>query len=349
MISRMPLYYKNFKCTASECSDNCCIGWEIDIDDSTASFYDSVQGDFGERLRKNIAKGECDSFILGENERCPFLNEKNLCDIIINLGEDKLCHICTHHPRYYEWIGNVREGGIGLCCEEAARIILSHNQPFDFYECEIGGDSDCEEYSPDEKLTELIYSARNVIIRHLENTDIPLENAIADVWEYSCYVQQLIDNGDYTIPAIESSDCTAAPDIKQLLITLSGLEINNPRWLSYLEELIRSHKDNCFILPDTEPYLRKIAVYFVWRYLIKAVFDEEIIPKIYLMAVSIFVTGYMLCQKEAPLSLEDCALLFKDYSKEIEYSEDNLSAVFDMAYNNPSFRLVKAIENPPHQ
>ncbi len=340
MISRMPLYYKEFRCTASECSDNCCIGWEIDIDESAASFYSSVQGSFGDRLRKNIAKGECCSFILGENERCPFLNENNLCDIIINLGEDKLCHICTHHPRYYEWIGNVREGGIGLCCEEAARIILSHNQPFGFYECEIDDDSDCEESSPDEKLTGLIYSVRNTIIRHLENTDIPLEKAIADVWEYSCHVQELIDNGDYSLPSITSSDSIAVPDIKKLLMTFTTLEVNNPRWFSYLEELIRHHKDNRFVTADTEPYLRKIAVYFVWRYLIKAVFDEEIISKIYLMAVSIFVTGYMLCRKATPLSLEDCALLFKDYSKEIEYSEDNLSAVFDSAYDNPSFCLI---------
>lgn len=340
MISRMPLYYKEFKCTASDCSDNCCIGWEIDIDDSTASFYDSVQGSFGDRLRKNIAKGECDSFILGENERCPFLNEKNLCDIIINLGEDKLCHICTHHPRYYEWIGNVREGGIGLCCEEASRIILSYNQPFDFYECEIADDLCSDGFVPDEKLTELICSVRNNIIRHLENPHIPLENAIADVWEYSCYLQELIDNGDYTLPPVKSCNATAVPDIKKLLMTLTTLEINNPRWLSYLQELIRNHSDNRFVTAETEPYLRKIAVYFVWRYLIKAVFDEEIISKIYLMAVSIFATGYMLCQKGAPLSLEECALLFKDYSKEIEYCEDNLSLIFDSAYDNPTFSII---------
>ncbi|MBR4096569.1 MAG: flagellin lysine-N-methylase, partial [Oscillospiraceae bacterium] len=106
MILRMPEYYKNFTCTADRCSDNCCIGWEIDIDSNTAAYYDSVTDDFGTKLRKNISKTNPKSFILSENERCPFLNDRNLCEIILTLGGDKLCNICTEHPRYYEWFGN---------------------------------------------------------------------------------------------------------------------------------------------------------------------------------------------------------------------------------------------------
>ena len=45
---------------------------------------------------------------------------QHLCRTILTLGEEKLCNICTEHPRYYEWFGSVKEGGIGLCCEEAA-------------------------------------------------------------------------------------------------------------------------------------------------------------------------------------------------------------------------------------
>ena len=48
-----PAYYKDFRCIASECSDNCCIGWEIDIDEKSAAFYRSVGGDFG--CRKKIS------------------------------------------------------------------------------------------------------------------------------------------------------------------------------------------------------------------------------------------------------------------------------------------------------
>ena len=123
----MPSYCAAFKCSADRCSDNCCIGWEIDIDERTADFYSRVKGDFGARLEENIAHGECSSFIL-KGERCPFLNEKNLCDIIINLGEEHLCQICTDHPRFRNFFDSRIEIGLGLTCEEATRLILSQKE-----------------------------------------------------------------------------------------------------------------------------------------------------------------------------------------------------------------------------
>lgn len=45
---RTPGYYKNFHCISSECKDNCCVGgWQIDIDEETAEYYSTVNGDFG--------------------------------------------------------------------------------------------------------------------------------------------------------------------------------------------------------------------------------------------------------------------------------------------------------------
>ena len=70
----MPKYYDKFKCIADKCTDNCCIGWEIEVDSSTNEFYNKVPGKFGKKLRENIKDG---CFILGEDERCPFLNSKN--------------------------------------------------------------------------------------------------------------------------------------------------------------------------------------------------------------------------------------------------------------------------------
>ena len=32
---RRPSYYRQFRCIGSDCTDNCCIGWEIDIDPET--------------------------------------------------------------------------------------------------------------------------------------------------------------------------------------------------------------------------------------------------------------------------------------------------------------------------
>ena len=48
---RRPAYYKAFRCIGSDCTENCCIGWEIGIDPDTAAFYDSFPGETGDWLR----------------------------------------------------------------------------------------------------------------------------------------------------------------------------------------------------------------------------------------------------------------------------------------------------------
>ena len=35
----VPPYYREFKCKAGDCRDSCCIGWELDIDESSYQRY----------------------------------------------------------------------------------------------------------------------------------------------------------------------------------------------------------------------------------------------------------------------------------------------------------------------
>ena len=93
-----PHYYPLFACTADKCRHNCCIGWEIDIDQDTLSYYDALGGEMGDRLARSISREcTCASFILDEEERCPFLNDKGLCDIEItvsnSLGNEMECYL----------------------------------------------------------------------------------------------------------------------------------------------------------------------------------------------------------------------------------------------------------------
>ncbi len=124
-----PDYYKKFKCIADKCKHNCCIGWEIDIDEDTMYLYNSLDGEFAQRIRGNI-EGDVPHFNLKDGNRCPFLNESGLCDIICELGEDAICDICYMHPRFCNFYDNHTEVGLGLCCEEAVRIILTEEEKF---------------------------------------------------------------------------------------------------------------------------------------------------------------------------------------------------------------------------
>ena len=124
-----PDYYPAFQCIASSCGHTCCAGWEIDIDPESLSRYDRLTGAFGERVRKSICREDTPNFILTEDGRCPLLNGDNLCALILHEGEGALCQICRDHPRFRNYFSCRVEMGLGLVCEEAARLILSWPRP----------------------------------------------------------------------------------------------------------------------------------------------------------------------------------------------------------------------------
>ena len=117
-----PDYCKDFVCKAAECTHTCCAGWVIGIDgDSLARFMKDPD------VKDKIEDG---CFVLRDDGRCPFLRDDNLCDMIINHGEDYLCDICREHPRFYNTFEDHIEGGIGLVCEEACRLVLGADGQF---------------------------------------------------------------------------------------------------------------------------------------------------------------------------------------------------------------------------
>lgn len=119
-----PDFYDNFKCIADKCHHSCCVGWEIDIDEDSYEYYMGIEGELGEELRRNISAEPEPHFCLCGDERCPFLEQSGLCKLINRLGEESLCDICTEHPRFYNYIEEREEVGLGLCCEEAVRLLL---------------------------------------------------------------------------------------------------------------------------------------------------------------------------------------------------------------------------------
>ena len=336
MILRMPVYYKDFRCIADKCRDNCCIGWEIDIDEKTACLYEGTGGEFGERLRDNIAVGESRSFILGENERCPFLNSGNLCDIILNMGEESLCYICREHPRYYEWYGDIKEGGVGLACEEAARLILGSKAPFSYYETEIDEESDCY---PERGLFRLLENARETIISRLSDEKLSIKKRLRDIVLYGKRLQNNLDNGEYSLPEMESAKPFKSEDIGEIFGFMASLEPINEEWKSYLNEkkaLSEKMPEGYGYDGEVSRYLSNIAVYFIWRYFMKGVFEGEILSAVVLSAVSTAFIGRLIeCEayEGKVLTLELCAEAARLFSKELEYSEENVNALLDSAYN----------------
>lgn len=344
MILRMPSYYKNFKCIADKCTDNCCIGWEIDIDKDSMEFYRNVKGEFGNILNEGISKTEVPHFILDKERRCYFLNKNRLCEIFINLGKGSLCEICSEHPRYYEWYKNVKEGGIGLCCEAAARIILNDNNTFSYYDTPI--DFDCYgEYDKD--FYDYLFKIREKMIVHMNRQDIPLKKRLNNILQYAYLLQDKYDNFNYEIIEIENKAIKSGNyDLTGILRLFSVLEAmeNN----SIFNEMIHDHENLAssvnFLKNNLKlnKYLENAAVYFIWRHFLKSVYEDEFFSKIAFAVLSVIILKLLfLCdyKKNNILSENECVRMAVYYSKEIEYSEENLNRIFDSFYNNESFSI----------
>ncbi len=161
-----PDYYNSFACSAGKCGHSCCEGWEIDIDPETLAKYVFMDGPLGEKIRANIAiVGEGGSedpvnivpealapgmprqeelpsahFVNDASGRCPFLRDDGLCEIYVQEGPSALCQICRDHPRFRNFWSGRTELGLGLACEEAARLILSRKEKVQLIELEDDGE-----------------------------------------------------------------------------------------------------------------------------------------------------------------------------------------------------------------
>ena len=181
MILRKPDFYNSFKCIAGRCSDTCCVGWEIDIDESSQESYRKVAGAFGDKLRQNVEDGH---FKLLPHDRCPFLDKGNLCEIYTHLGEGALCDICREHPRFVEVYGDIMEKGLGLCCEEAARLLLEGEGPLTFTAEETDEPED-EIDDDDREIRDQVLYEREQIFATLADSSLSFQERLHDAFGFS--------------------------------------------------------------------------------------------------------------------------------------------------------------------
>ena len=118
MISILPQGFNDFHCKAGACRHTCCQKWEIDIDDDTADYYRGLKTPLGKKIQDHMEKGPDGwHFKLTDKGFCALLRTDGLCEVITALGEDKLCDICTVHPRFFTYVDEFILCGTGLCCE----------------------------------------------------------------------------------------------------------------------------------------------------------------------------------------------------------------------------------------
>jgi len=291
-----PACYDRFHCTASLCRHTCCRGWEIDIDPETLKRYKALADDHGLRILDHIRMEDDTAFFtLTEDESCPFLRKDGLCEMITRLGEDSLCDICRLHPRFVNVLSDRQEIGLGLCCEEACRLILTGEEKAALI---VEG----EETLKDED-TQLLDFRQNAI-------DIMQDRGLT-VEERLYKIETLAG------PAMPRMD---GAQLKALFMPLERMEAD---WTARLNGLDDAATAAVQDRPQYRIPLEQLAVYLLYRQLPQCV-SEDIRLMIAVITLSVRLVS-LLSDGSMEMLLDNARL----FSAEIEYSDTNIGLLMD--------------------
>lgn len=292
--------FRNFRCLAGACPDTCCAGWEIDLDEAALAAYARVPGSLGEELRESIRREDGYTFFALKDGRCPFLNEKGLCRLILRLGEGCLSTTCREHPRFVEEYGPLRETCLSISCPEAARLLLE--EPLELVT--VCTPEQAPEEGPEAAYFQELYSYRQELLEFAAS-GAPLETMLTAVGE------------------------TVGPfrmNLPGFWRAMEGMEFTSDRLPKRLKETAPEWK--AWAHPS-EPGSRLLG-YFLYRYVLRAVWDgllrEKVLLSVYSVAAILTLAG-----GEEPEAVGEAASL---YSREVEHSDENLALLYSFLEGN---------------
>ncbi|MGG7078521.1 flagellin lysine-N-methylase [Clostridium sardiniense] len=190
----MPEYMKEFSCVGPNCTDTCCAGWDVNIDEATFNKYENGSDNLkalvkDKYIRNNIPD---DSFnygfmIIDEQNKCPFLNENMLCDIHGSCGEDNLSITCKRYPRVFNIIDDIYEKSGLPSCREVCNKAFLNKEKMEFIEWEEDLDEDAveirrmidsEAFSGTDSLLQYFWDIRIISISIMQNRDFSIDERL---------------------------------------------------------------------------------------------------------------------------------------------------------------------------
>ena len=304
-----PAYYRDFKCIASACRHSCCVDWEVDVDGDALALYGEMTHPYADMIRASIDYEGTPHFALSEDERCPHLSPSGLCNIITECGEEALCQICRDHPRYRNFYGGVTELGLGLSCEEAARLALD-------------GEGVGFIVSDSEDMTDAEYRAEYP-------TELFSEDDACLAEEKKRLIALVTDSrrsiGERLKSLLQKSPST--DEIKGLFLSLEMLDE------SWHERVSMLSADD-FVLDSDKlgVFVERTAVAFIYRHLTSESFYEP-------LTVGAFAALSALTVAALARTPEAFADTLRAYSAEIEYSTENTERILDFIEENYRYEI----------
>lgn len=119
-------WFERFSCIGGTCPMTCCnaYGWGIALLDEEIEIYKEIEGEIGEEIRRSInydrKRFKCRGEVYGDQSenwyKCPLLNEKGWCKIVLTCGEEMLSQTCQLYPRHLTALNNHFEQYVDISC-----------------------------------------------------------------------------------------------------------------------------------------------------------------------------------------------------------------------------------------
>lgn len=362
-------FFDIFECIGSDCSDNCCRDWTIEIDNDTAEIYHHTKGAFGNRLRESLTEnnGKC-CIRLNDEGKCPLLNKEGLCEVYRELGPDKMSNICRIYPRISWQHGDILFHGLTLSCPEVARMVLAHRDPinFNFLEAETG-----IALSPDENwsLFNILIDGMITSVRIMQNRDFSIFTRLRLLVSFNDMLQQALDSENdeechillnaFSDPAQVSIFSQEVSESQTNLVSLFTFVLHfykniaslrvGPKLYSYLNDLpdTMTFCNSLQQQPVAKDFLDDVtldayalryeqyAVYYLTRYYMDAYtkhgkLDKIIANFIYLFCLHRILVFGLYHKKGERLSLDDLIPIYTEISRFWEHNNLNSNALYQI-------------------
>lgn len=140
----MPAFYQEFHCLMDKCHKDCCDdGWKIAFSkkDYLKIMRVPKSPELEQRMRQAMRRipkekqtREMYAEFVNFNNKCPFHNEKGLCELQLECGAEVLPFVCRIFPRKPIFTHMAKEYSLSTGCEAVVELLWNHPEGIDFIE-----------------------------------------------------------------------------------------------------------------------------------------------------------------------------------------------------------------------
>lgn len=367
--------YHNFNCIGGECKESCCAAdWNIIVDNDTYQRYEKLDDTTKHWIYENIETCEDGSYKINMDTkgRCPFLNENNLCNIILKTSEDYISQVCQTYPRKISTYNEIEFCTVSTSCPEAARLLVERDTPIQFYTEE-------NEKRPDGGKNLELFRA---LLRGYETSIEILQNNKLSLGEKYVYLLLLVEEIQ---PVIEKKEFDKVPLILEkfknennrkamiksvdnifsmklnqwtmvslLLNILLSSEIEEKEWLysnivgmlNTLNESTYNVWKNKYKKIEVNREKENLAVQFIFEYFMDALNKKSLfnsLAKMYVMQAYIEIFEVYFYKKKGKLSAEDRIKIITEISRIMEHTVILDCICDEFMEENPTLNLIRLL------